>query len=703
MKVPLRLLVALALIAAGSAVISSIGLAPIAEHAPQSSVLVVILSVVSIGLIGIVVYLLTRLVTASRRDDGFEFLERSLRQETANRAAQRLIHLPQTVDLAVEPRLEFVHNPFQPQTSATPPQAVEQAFDQANGRLLIVGGPGSGKTTSAHKIVNKILQQPIGGDNTRAPAMVPLLVNLSAWDNQHAFEPFLLDYLSSSSGYGQYRRGRLQAWIRWGGFALFLDGLDEVHPEWQQSCLDRIEEWLERFPPPNVPTVVTCRTQEWHDLQASRGRGLAGFLAVELAPLDDAQLDHLFAHLAAFHSSWRELQAPFSPASSASRKAVREALRRPLTLGLTVDGGVSIEGLCRAGEEGPQAVSQFAVDTYLVNKLSGSPQVLRWLTWVSGYLCGKVRQPGPKALRPLKEPGDATVFQLGRLTPARVPRSLAVGVYGGVVALASFFVLWRPYGGIPVVVLGLIGGVALGLRYRDVRPVFVTLNRPKSRELASALRIGTAVGLLLGVVGVQYFGLMFGISGAIAGGLTIAIGKAFSDSLNPEARWECATLKGPWRASRVSALGLVGGVLASGMACLLVFGLVWAAIFDMVDSGVTIVGPGPHTAIGLGLAASEGLALPIVVLGVMIFGPCVGLVYGGWFLLLQQVAWWRICSVYRLGGRPLNMLERAVAVGVMRQVGSGVRFVHNDVRDALVDRPPVVARDLIAQEAGRSH
>jgi GTPase SAR1 family protein len=131
-------------------------------------------------------------------------------------------------------------------------------FDQSDvaGRLLILGQPGSGKTTMLLKLAEELLKR--AKDNSTHP--VPVLFSLSSWknDNQN-IKDWLVDQLKDKYG---LRNDIGKQWISNQEIIPLLDGLDELVAERQEKCVLKINDFLHPSNWTN-PLVVCSRIQEY--------------------------------------------------------------------------------------------------------------------------------------------------------------------------------------------------------------------------------------------------------------------------------------------------------------------------------------------------------------------------------------------------------------------------------------------------------
>ncbi|MEO6082087.1 MAG: SEFIR domain-containing protein [Umezawaea sp.] len=149
-------------------------------------------------------------------------------------------------------------------------------------RLLVLGGPGSGKSVSAIRLVSDVLVTWTVGDP------VPFLVPVTDWNpgELHAFD-WLARRLARDHQLGgtvrwvDGRRTTLASALLEVGLVLpVLDGLETVADELRPAAIAALNRLGS-----SVPLVVTCGTDEYRELEAA-GVGLASFTRAELLPLD---------------------------------------------------------------------------------------------------------------------------------------------------------------------------------------------------------------------------------------------------------------------------------------------------------------------------------------------------------------------------------------------------------------------------------
>ncbi|WP_445635308.1 Tetratricopeptide repeat protein [Nostoc sp. DSM 114161] len=176
----------------------------------------------------------------------------------------------------------------QPSRLLSPETTIGEVFDQCAGRLLILGEPGAGKTTSLLDLAVELLQRAKDDPQQR----IPVVIDLSDWQpttSQSAsrqsgatsrFRRVSQKNLSKSlpeqapiwsmpnwlaskvrERYGFLPR-QIKQWLEEKRLIPLLDGLDEVRPEYQQDCVRAINEWLKSDLRPRE-IALCCRREQY--------------------------------------------------------------------------------------------------------------------------------------------------------------------------------------------------------------------------------------------------------------------------------------------------------------------------------------------------------------------------------------------------------------------------------------------------------
>lgn len=151
-------------------------------------------------------------------------------------------------------------------------------FDEMGHFLLILGEPGSGKTTMLLELACDLLKR-ADEDTTQ---LTPVVFNLSSWTQHHqSLDIWLLNELRTKYNIPSKVA---DSWLQQDELVLLLDGLDEVQADLRNACVTAINQFHQKH---MLPLAICSRLQEYENL--STRLKLHG--AVLLQPLNDLQIE----------------------------------------------------------------------------------------------------------------------------------------------------------------------------------------------------------------------------------------------------------------------------------------------------------------------------------------------------------------------------------------------------------------------------
>lgn len=161
-------------------------------------------------------------------------------------------------------------------------QTLFEVFNEKNRQLVILGGPGSGKTIAMLEILDTCIHE--ARKNASYP--IPVIFNAASWmEKKEEIYDWLIDELQKV--YSLKRRGKIESaeWmVRNDKMIVCIDGLDEIKPRrsinddvqatqedtdtvdltWLQDFIEKLNKFLQNFPTLNL--IITCRSKEYEHL-----------------------------------------------------------------------------------------------------------------------------------------------------------------------------------------------------------------------------------------------------------------------------------------------------------------------------------------------------------------------------------------------------------------------------------------------------
>lgn len=145
----------------------------------------------------------------------------------------------------------------QQQRTLEPGTTIDQVFDPSGG-LLILGEPGSGKTTALLSLARTLVED--AWEDPTQP--VPLVLHLSFWQGEGT--DFLSWSITQLSEHYYLSQDIAREWLEKGRVALLLDGLNEVKAEYRNDCVRAINNFRQVYA--STPLAVCCRAADYQRL-----------------------------------------------------------------------------------------------------------------------------------------------------------------------------------------------------------------------------------------------------------------------------------------------------------------------------------------------------------------------------------------------------------------------------------------------------
>jgi flagellar biosynthesis GTPase FlhF len=228
-----------------------------------------------------------------------------MQTEVESRLTQS-IHRAAFVNLGKEQQPQQVQRPWDMSVKVGEQRSVQlpsetsilEVFENPaiNGKFLILGKPGGGKTTTLLELAQALVERA----ETDSDAPIPVILELSEWRtvtkrefpdfwNQEKYDPSIKEWILSQLWSKGVSQEIGEQWIREKELVLLLDGLDELPSERQAKCVQAINQFLDsEFSPLHL--VVGSRKEEYEEYEEVLH--LNG--AIYLEDLSVEQIQHYF-------------------------------------------------------------------------------------------------------------------------------------------------------------------------------------------------------------------------------------------------------------------------------------------------------------------------------------------------------------------------------------------------------------------------
>jgi hypothetical protein len=564
-----------------------------------------------------------------------------------------------------------------------------------HGRLVLLGGPGAGKTGAMILLLIEALRhrQRMLDDAARAQMPVPVWLTLGSWDPKlQGLRAWVTETISRDHPFVRARDFGPDAVTQLfdsGRIALFLDGLDEMPEALLGEASQRLTSEAA-----GLRVVMTSRPEQFADtVNMDQQPPYAAVVVLQPVDAQTAAKYLLDGQVAVSRTAWQDVA---DHVLADPNGVLAQTLNNPLTLSLarsSYKGRDPRELLLPVPDE--TALRDHLLDQVLVAAYPDSEEHAHASCWL-GWLAHKMDTQPNGTIRELRW------WQIASWIPrwqVGLAGALVGGLSVGITVCLALLIFDVAFIGGPVFVFDLLAGFAFGLfgalmvglvsvlGVKAITPRSMAIRWPKLRDLrtvrAMVLRIwpffALAGGVLFGVGAARSNRenglaetLLYGVISALIFGLTVAV--VLGVPLGFVDVWRAPLAGMSAVTPRVVYRRDVRSHRVSGLTGVLIGGLFGGIIGWLLGRGE----PPLHLlwfVVGLPLA----------------FAPTVGLVSGlvsGFragaapSLLFTELALWR--RGRRVQFMPL--LETALAKQVLRQAGSVYQFRHADLQDRLADR-----------------
>ena len=560
---------------------------------------------------------------------------------------EQSLHGAAMIELGLEERADAVERPWdmvlqtpdQPNRPLLRGTKIADVFDDMNRALLILGEPGSGKTTMLLELARDTIAR-AEGDPTQP---IPVVFNLSSWaEKRQPITEWLVEELNTK--YNIPKR-IARPWVENDDLLLLLDGLDEVKGEHREACVRAINAFRQEH---GLAPIAVCSRVADYEALTTRLR-LQG--AVLLQPLTPQQINQYLG------GAGTELLAVRKTLQH--DPTLQELAQTPLMLSVMTLAyrGIAVEDL--GALDAIEARRRHVCGAYVqrmferrgIDQPYSSEQAIDWLAW----LAQKMKQHAQ------------TVFLIERMQPiwlhTDAQRQSYTVIWKWIVRLVVGLIVGPLVGQFAGPILGLIGGIggAIFVTWPDsgstIEPVEVLRLSWKQvgRRLIALLSVGLIGTLLCGPY--AWLIVILGVVGLSRG----LIHKRIETRVVPNQgiRQSAQNTVIVWLIT-VLIVGLIGGLIG-GMSV----GLI-GVLASLLTAGLTV-----NPIVGL--------------INWLISGLIVGLIVGA--LLAFKVGGGSACTqhftlhfiLHRNGCIPWNyarFLDYATERILLRKVGGGYIFVH---------------------------
>jgi sugar lactone lactonase YvrE len=503
--------------------------------------------------------------------------------------------------------------------------------EDINGKLLILGNPGAGKTTTLLELARDLITQA----NSTQP-FIPVLLELTNWtdEKRQSIEKWLVAELKD-----RYKvpPKQTQEWLQKQLLLPMLDGLDELGLERQRTCIQRINQFVQNSSYPHL--VVCCRFDEYEQGQ-EKLKTLNG--AVCLQPLNDSQIQQYLRQVGRT-SLWQEIKQD---------ETLKELATTPLLLRFIAAAYPQQTPDLTSESESPperrQAYLQQIFQTYIDRQLR-KPLQSQW------YRPGK--EPSPEQTKRwlsflakrLREE-QKTEFLIEKMQPSWLGNGVKRRIYSKFVGLIFGLIGGLIVGLIGGLIYGLIGGLIYGLivglifgligglssKIEPIEKLGWLSTKKFKNNLIYGLIVGLIFGLIYGLIFVLIVGLIYGLIGGLSYGLigglifVLIVGLIYGLIVGLIFGLIERLIEGliGGLSSKIEPIETLGWLSTKKFNNNLIYGLIYGLIFGLIEGLIYGLIGGLIFGLSYGLIGGLIVGLSYGLIGGLIFGLIVGLIGG---------------------------------------------------------------------------
>jgi hypothetical protein len=529
--------------------------------------------------------------------------------------------------------------------------------------LLILGAPGSGKTTMLLELARGLIAR--AREDVTQP--IPMVFNLASWTEKLTLADWLAQELNNLYS---VPRKTAPDWVKGNKLLLLLDGLDEVRQDSRAKCVEAINAFRKEH---GLTSLAVCsRSQDYADLNAK----LSFEGAIEVQPLTQKQITEFVNRFGKEMAGIKQVLK--------KDNALREMAETPLFLSIMIMAYRNKQDMDIFVSKDEKSQRKNLFDTYIEHMFERphtqkmafkKPDVSHWLSYLASKMVEHNQVPYVLENMQVKWLNGVRQIQWFNLISR-----LIVGIMYGLIFGLMYGLLHGHTGGLVSglifgLMYGLMGGLIFGLMYglvsgqtgeimgewvgrqigihneiTTVDSIFWRWNQTRN-TLMRGMAIGLTSGVMAGLIIWLIDGLVDGVIFGLGFGLMLWLGSVLISGLNAK---QIKQVTYPRQRLVFSAKNFLFTSLLSGLISgLLGWLLVW--LMNGLISGSGLMG-------GLSVGPLVGLS--------------VGLLFGGLTLIKHYTLRFILSRNNLLPWRLVPFLDHCVDLIFLRRVGGGYIFVH---------------------------